>query len=474
MAKTAEPSGAPEGDVLEGDGTGEALPPVSDQEHESDPSDDGPPTDRRRRAVRVRASVLRGALKDVAGVVEARNTIPILAHVLIEAGNGTIVVTATNLDVWARRDCASDDRDGPGSAEWLASVRGFAVTVPAKPLGDILGELDGDAMVTIERLGLDGASEAEAATTGGQVAIAAGRARFKLHGLPASDFPLPPGFSAHAAFDMRCADLSDAFAKVEHAIGSDETRYYLNGVHVHPHQRDGEPQTLRFAATDGHRLARWRIDPPEGAASLPPLTVMAPTVTLLDRLLVAAVKAADEGKEPPLVLVEVQGEQLGALLRFSLPAGDGGEITVTAKSIDGTFPDYQRVIPTETTHSALFARAALAEAVKRVGVLTSDKTRSVKAVLTTDKLELVVTTPEVGEAREEVPCSYAGPDATIGFNGAYWRAALGALASDEVSLAFALDNQVGVPVLSPVLVRAAGAEVDPDALVQVLMPMRVA
>jgi DNA polymerase-3 subunit beta len=422
-----------------------------------------PAEDPRRRAVRIRAGTLKAALKDVTGFVAGRSEIPILSHLLLQAGDGRIELTATDIDAWAVRDCASERPD--------AGERGFTVTLPAKPLEAILGELDPDATVT---LSLDTeAIDAELREAWkGQVAIAAGRSRFRLHCLPPADFPLPKPFSVHAAFELTCAALEGDFARVEHAISTEETRYYLNGVFVHTAQEEGAPLELCMAATDGHRLARLRLDPPDGAASFPHTIIPRRTVDLLDKLLrEAAKKDADKDGSPAVVLVEIDGDGPGATLRFSLPAADGGEITVTAKSIDGTFPDYSRVIPSGPPHSAICARAPLAEAVKRVGVLASDRTRCVKAVFGDDRLELVVTTPELGEAREEVPCSYEGPEVSIGFNGQYWREALAALACDDVSMAF--DAAEGGSNLSPVLLRAAGEGVDRDALVQVLMPMRV-
>jgi DNA polymerase-3 subunit beta len=442
----------------EGPAPGETPPPPATDE----------PADTRRRVVRVRAGVLRAALKDVAGAVSSKSeVIPILSHVLVEAGDGRIALTATDLDVWAERDCATDDRDGPGSAEWLGGIRPFAATLPAKPLQAILGELDDDAMVTLEI--------AATAANADQAIITAGRAAFKLHCLPAVEFPLPKPFASRAAFELNCAELAGAFARVEHGISNEETRYYLNGVHVHTHQDEGEALDLRLVTTDGHRLARLRIEPPDGASSFPATIIQKNTVALLDKLLASAARA-DDGKttEPAKVLVEIDGEDAGATLRFSLPAADGGDVTVTAKSIDGTFPDYQRVIPGAPANSFTIARTPLLEAVRRVGVLASDRTRAVKALLTADKLELVVSTPEVGEAREELACIYEGPDATIGFNGQFWREALAALASDEVSMAFDADGAGPFPIIGPVLVRAAGGGVDRDALVQVLMPMRVA
>lgn len=410
--------------------------------------------DQRKPAVRVQARVLAAALKDVAAVVEARDAIPILSHVLFEAlandSGGGIVLTASDLDIWAVRELDSSDRDGPGSQDWLASVRPFALALPAKALLALVGEFDPEAMVTLTAP--DG--EERRAT------VSAGRSRFRLNVLPADDFPLPPQIERGAGFDLPCSQLADAFAAVEHAISSEETRFYLNGIYLHPEGLD-----LRMAATDGHRLARLTLDAPDAGASFPAVIVGSRTVALLDKLCASALKAAGEGA-PPSVSIEANAS--GGLIRWCLPAGDGGSIEVIAKTIDGSFPDYERVVPADPPLRALVNRAELAGAVKRVAVLVDSKTRAVSACFTPDLLTLTVTTPELGEAREELPCSYDGPEVTLGLNSKYWREALLALASDEIALGFSADPQ------GPVLLRGIGtAQEESDRIVQVLMPMRL-
>lgn len=419
----------------------------------------GTAADTRKRAVRVRASVLHGALKDVAGIV-GPTTIPILAHVLLNAGDGRIELTCSNLELWATRDCASDDRDGPGSAEWVQSIRPFSITLPAKPLQKLLAEFDGDAMVTIT------APDDMTEDYGGQAVIACGRARFKLHCLPPAEFPAAPPVSVHSYFEMPCSALADALAAVDHAISTEETRYYLNGVFVHGQQEAGEPMDLRFAATDGHRLARLKIDLPDGAASWPATIVHRETVGLLGKLLAAAAKTEEKDAPGPVALVESADEAPGHRFRISMPAADGGDITIVAKAVDGTYPDYNRVIPAGFASSAVIARDELAHAIKRVAVLASEKTRAVAACFREDELELTVTTPALGEARESIPCLYEGPEFSVGLNGDYWRQALAALATDDVLMGFSEDRA------GPVLVRASGPD-DADRLVQVLMPVRI-
>lgn len=404
---------------------------------------------------RVQASVLHCALKDVLEIVEARNTIPLLSHVLIEVADQQLTVMASDLDHWATRDCATADRDGPDSRDWLASLKPFSVCLPAKKLAAVLGALDGEAMVRIE------APSTWSAEWSGQVTVSAGDAQFKLKTLPASEFPTAPIMEQEAFFEMPCTQLADALAAVKHAISTEETRYYLNGVYMHPADLD-----LRFATTDGHRLARLRMDGPVGSTSFPAVIVGRKTVGVLEKLLASADKAAkgSEG-EPPAVLIE--GNSGGTRLRFTMPTEGDGEVILIAKMIDGEFPDYTRVIPSAPKHRAEIPRAALAAVVKRVGVLLDGDTRILKFAFAENQLTITAQSPDVGEASEALTCAYRGPAFEAGYNSRYLLSALGALASDTVALQG--DAHPAAPV------RLAGWEDDDEvgALLQVLMPARI-
>lgn len=406
-------------------------------------------TDTRKPATRVRAGTLLAVLKDLEKIVPPKDTIPVLGFVLLDVRDGVITTMATNLDIWGERDCASDDRDGAASKDWIESIRPFSTLLPGKPLRKLLAEFDSDAMVTIDAT--------DAAGQAGRVTISAGRARFRLNALEPEQIPRVPAFEVHFNYDMKCSQLADALAAVRHAMSSEETRYYLNGVLVHPVNLD-----LRFAATDGHRLARRSIDVPDGAASFPQAIVSRRTVELLDHLLAAAVKA----DENALVGVECASEHRGAIMRWEMPAADGGTVTVTAKTVDGDFPDYTRVIPHDPPIRAVIGRGALAEAVKRVAVLASDKSNAIKAEFEADLLRLTVTTPELGEAVEEVPCTTTGGSVAIGLDQRYWRDALGVMACDEVAMLLTDEG-------APVRLQNAATDANADALVQVIMPVRV-
>lgn len=405
-----------------------------------------------KKATRIKAGALVAALDDVADLVPSKDTIPILNHVLIEAGGGEMTVTATNLDAEGRRACRTDDRDGPGSAEWLGSIVPFAAVVPAAPLLKLAKEFDKDAMVT---LALD--------DDAGRLTVSAGRARFRLATLPVADFPrwMAARGASDAEFTMPCDALADALAQAGFAVSFEETRYYLNGVYIHPVDLE-----LRFAATDGHRLSRVRIDAPDGAASMPRLILPRQVVKPLDKLLGHAAKASDEEGMPPGVEIEVGSE--GKWISFDMPIGDAGRVTLSTKGIDGTFPNYERVIPSDPPHGVIVKREALAEAIKRV-LAIAGKSRLIKVDLAGDRLTLNVDArgeAPVGDASEDVPCVYDGPAITLGLNGAYWREGLGAIGADEVVMKITDPS-------APIRIEAHASDDGDGRLVQVLMPHAV-
>lgn len=408
-----------------------------------------PASDPRLPVIRVRAGTLGAALKDVTGVVAGRDVVPVLEMVLFEGGESALALETTDLDMWARRTLACEKAD--------AGTRGFAVLIPAKALAAVIGQIDPDATVTIEGPGPDEV----------RVTIKAGRSRFRLSCLPAGEFPRPLPAEGGAGFDLPCSQLGDLFASVEHAISTEETRYYLNGVYLHP-----AALMLNAVATDGHRLARRTIDAPDGANSFPPSIVGRRAVVVLDKLLVGAIKAAGADGAAPTVTVSAEGAagQFGqaARIRFAMAAADGGEVELLAKTVDGTFPDYTRVIPDTVESTARLDRAALVEAVKRVAVLAEVKTRIVKLEFEAAKLTLTVTSPVLGDAREELPCALVGEPVTLGLDCTYLLAALGATGAEMLALGM---SGAGGPVRLRPIDPASGDEL--DQLVQVIMPARV-
>lgn len=411
--------------------------------------------DKRKPAFRIAAKAFAKALADVVEVTPAggKDTIPILNTVRIEAAGGVLTLTGCDLDQWIIRTLPTADRE-PNAADWLASIRPFSTCVPARALLAIVKQIDGDAMVTIA-----GADDKES-----RVTITAGRSRFRVACLPVSDFPFPTRPDFEHSFSIAAATLRDVFARVEHAVSTEETRYYLNGIYMHPEGLD-----QRFAATDGNRLARIAQDGPDGAASFPAVIIGRRTVAVLDKLLDAAIKVDQSTSDDAAMacerpMVEVDADSLGRVIYWHMPAVDGGEVTLIAKTVDGTFPDYLKVIPTTSTKVLTIEREALTAAIKRVAAVCSDKTRAVKLELDgADKAVVSTASADIGDAMEELPCAYAGDALTIGFNADFWRSCLGAVATDNVVIKF---TDAG----GPCRIEAEG---DESALVQVLMPLRV-
>lgn len=366
-----------------------------------------------------RATLLKG-LSHVQSVVERRNTIPILSNVLIEAAeNGSMRLMATDLDLQIDETVAAAV-DQPG-----------AITVSAHTLFDIARKLPEGAQVQL--------SAAE-----GRLTVVAGRARFNLATLPRDDFPVIAEGELPTQFELPAEMLKQIIDKTRFAISTEETRYYLNGIFLHVSEdASGEP-VLKAAATDGHRLARVTLPRPEGAEKMPDVIVPRKCVAELRKL-----------------LEEVDGS-VGVSLSGSKIRFDLGQAILTSKLIDGTFPDYSRVIPTANDKLLKLDPKSFMEGVDRVSTIATEKTRAVKMALDRDKITLSVTSPENGAAAEEVPGDYSALPFEIGFNSRYLLDILGQIEGDlcEVHLADAA---------APTLIR----ENDKSPALYVLMPMRV-
>src|SRR3954451_10768103 len=262
--------------------------------------------------VTVERAALLKALGHVHRVVERRNTIPILSNVLLRADEGALRLKATDLDIEVTETIPAEISEA-GST-----------TVPAYVIYDIVRKLSDGAQVSLEMT----------ADTG-QMQIRSGRSRFMLQDLPESDFPdLAAGDLPHR-FTLAAADLKRLIEKTQFAISTEETRYYLNGIYLHTIEVDGETK-LRAVATDGHRLARIEMPAPEGSAGMPGLIVPRKAVAEIQKLV-------DDGG------AEVKVELSTAKIRLTFDGGEAssaGGVVLTSKLIDGTFPDYQRVIPT--------------------------------------------------------------------------------------------------------------------------------
>ena len=365
-----------------------------------------------------RATLLKG-LSHVQSVVERRNTIPILSNVLLEAtADGHLKMMATDLDLQINEQ-VSAAVDQPGST-----------TVSAHTLFDIARKLPEGAQVSL--------SAAE-----GRMTIVAGRARFSLGTLPRDDFPVIAEGELPTQFELPAETLKQIIDKTRFAISTEETRYYLNGIFLHV-ATDGPEPVLKAAATDGHRLARVTMPRPEGAEQMPDVIVPRKCVAELRKLL-------DE------VDGSVGVSLSGTKIRFDL-----GRAILTSKLIDGTFPDYSRVIPTGNDKILKLDPKSFMEGVDRVSTIATEKTRAVKMALDRDKITLSVSSPENGTAAEEVPGDYTSTPFEIGFNSRYLLDILGQIDSDLVEVHLA-------DASAPTLIR----ENDKAPALYVLMPMRV-
>lgn len=369
-----------------------------------------------------RATLLR-CLSHVQSVVERRNTIPILSNVLIEASSGGAVkVMATDLDLQVVETMSAASVDTPG-----------ALTVSAHLLFDIARKLPEGSQVSLE-------------AADNRMTVKAGRSRFSLPTLPRDDFPVIVEGDLPTSFEIPARTFAELIDRTRFAISTEETRYYLNGIFLHVSD-EGRP-VLKAAATDGHRLARYTIDQPEGADGMPDVIVPRKAVAELRKLLEESL----DGN----VLVDLSASKV----RFTL-GGEGG-VVLTSKLIDGTFPDYSRVIPTGNDKLLRLDPKSFYEGVDRVATIATEKTRAVKMGLERDKVTLSVTSPDNGTAAEEVPADYTAEGFEIGFNANYLKDILSQIDSDTVELHLA---DAGAPTL----IRKD----DKSPALYVLMPMRV-
>ena len=366
-----------------------------------------------------RAALLK-ALGHVQSVVERRNTIPILSNVLLAADKQALAFSATDLDMEII-DEASATVETPGQ-----------ITAPAHTLYEIVRKLPEGADVELRYTSDDP-----------RLQVSAGRSKFNLPVLPAGDFPVMSQDGLSARVSLEAEALIRLIDKTRFAISTEETRYYLNGLYLHT-VTDGGSTKLRAVATDGHRLALAEMPAPDGVAGLPGVIVPRKTVQEVRRLL------DDSGAS-----VELQMSQAKLRLDFT-------GATLTSKVIDGSFPDYGRVIPKDNNRVLILDNKVFAQAVDRVATISAEKSRSVKLAIESGRMVLTVRNMEAGQAVEELEVDYDGEAFEIGFNARYLLDVADQIQGDTAEFRFA-------DPASPTLV------LDPsDAGVQyVLMPLRV-
>jgi DNA polymerase-3 subunit beta len=368
----------------------------------------------------IEKAALLKALGHVQSVVERRNTIPILSNVKLDARDGKLSLTATDLDL-AIDEIIDTEVMSPGGT-----------TIPAHTLYDIVRKVPEGAQI---ELTLNREDQ--------RMTLVAGRSRFTLSCLPTEDFPIMSGGDLPHIFELTAADLKRLIDKTRFAVSTEETRYYLNGIYIHVTEFEGK-DVMRGVATDGHRLARVELPMPKGAKGMPGVIVPRKTIGELRKLI-------DEFDG--IVGVALSDTKI----RFSFDSA-----ILTSKLIDGTFPDYSRVIPLNNDRILEVDCALLAEAVDRVSTISTDKTRSVKLGLEAQKLTLSVTSPENGTATEELAVDYDAEPMEIGFNSRYLMDILSQVGGEVVQVKLA--DQA-----SPTLLQDGS---DTHAL-YVLMPMRV-
>ncbi len=369
--------------------------------------------------VTVERGELLKSLAHVHRVVERRNTIPILANVLMRTGPRGLALKATDLDIEIVETIPAE------------VAQEGATTVPAHTIYDIVRKLPEGSQVLIETSG-----------DRGTLTVRAGRSRFSLQTLPETDFPdLAAGEMSHS-FPILAGELKRLVDKTQFAISTEETRYYLNGIYLHVTESGGP--VLRAVATDGHRLAQAQTAAPAGSAGMPGVIVPRKAVAEIQRLV-------EDGE------AEIGIELSTAKIRVSLD-----RVVLTSKLIDGTFPDYGRVIPLANDKTLIVDKADFAAAVDRVSTVASERGRAVKLALADGRLTLSVTNPDSGSAVEEIEVEYAAEALDIGFNSRYLLDITAQIEGSTAELKLADPG-------SPTLVQ------DPEkrGALYVLMPMRV-
>jgi DNA polymerase III subunit beta len=389
------------------------------------------------------------ALGHVQSVVERRNTIPILSNVLLQVeadiptlpalappaagagaqgtriggtGRGGLCLSATDMDLEIVEGVTAQI-ERPGRT-----------TAPAHTLYDIVRKLREGAQISIEAI---------SASSGGGLVLRSGRSTFTLASLPPEDYPVLGGGDLPHNFTLSAGELRNLIDRTRFAISTEETRYYLNGIYLHTTKNDEVP-VLRAVATDGHRLARFEMVMPEGAGGIPGVIIPRKTIVELRKLV-------DEYED------EVQVSLSDTRIRFA-----AGLAELTSKLIDGTFPDYDRVIPANNDKVLEVNCREFAEAVDRVSTISTEKSRAVKLALDNGNLAVSATSPENGAAVEEVEVRYDAAAIEIGFNSRYLLDITQQIGGEGAR--FLMSDSA-----SPTIVR----DISDPGVLYVLMPMRV-
>ncbi|MBT4770666.1 MAG: DNA polymerase III subunit beta [Rhodospirillaceae bacterium] len=368
----------------------------------------------------IERAALQKALAHVQSVVERRTTIPILSNVLVEARGDVLSLAATDMDI-AILEKVPAEIGAPGET-----------TLPAHTLYDIVRKLPEGAQIELEGEG-----------EGKRLELKAGRSKFTLSSLPTEEFPVLDDGELPHSFSLPASDLRALIERTRFAMSTEETRYYLNGIYLHAAESDGI-KVLRIVATDGHRLAQVEMPQPEGAADIPGVIVPRKAVAELHKL----IEDSDE-----TVAISLSDTRI----RFAFD-----HVVLTSKLVDGTFPDYQRVIPEGNDKIMEVDCAAFAEAVDRVSTISTEKSRAVKVEIDKGRLTLTASSPEHGTATEELEVKYDSDPIEIGFNSRYLLDITQQIEGGTVRIDLA-------DASAPTIVR----DIADNSALYVLMPMRV-
>ncbi len=361
---------------------------------------------------------LKGLTK-VQGIIEKRHTIPILANVLIEATNGEIIITATDLEVGIKSRYISD------------VISEGKVTVSAKKLFEIIKELPDKDIQFISKNNF-------------WVEITCGKSIFNLVGLSPEEFPKFPDIGSSSS-QIPCSLIGEMIDKTIFAVSNDDTKFNLTGIFIKA-ETDDEKNNLVFVATDGHRLSLIERSLEGG----------------LDEKFQAGFILPKKGIHEIRKIIESAEEQLNIGISDNNFSVSTATTTLIMRMVDGDFPDYQRVIPEKSSNSALISRDLFLHSLRRISVLSSEKSKGIKVNLVKDCLILSSSNPDLGDAKEEIDVDYSGAEISIGFNAKYIIDILQAVNKENVLL-FLKDN------ISPGLIQPEGDE----NCLAVIMPMRL-
>jgi DNA polymerase-3 subunit beta len=356
-------------------------------------------------------------LGHIYSVVERRNTIPILSNVLIESDASKVSFTATDMDM-----------DIVETVGCIVSSKG-KLTVSAHTLYDIVRKLPDGSEIQIELIDLN-------------VEVSAGKSRFILPTLPVDDYPIMTEIEKGNEFSLEAVDLANLIDNTKFAISSEETRYYLNGIYLHV--PDIKSDKLRAVATDGHRLAQAEVPIPKGAENMPGV--------ILPRKAVGEVRKLIDSTDGLVTIIISKTKA-----KFIFPTS-----ILTTKLIDGSFPDYQRVVPKENLNKLLVSNSHFSKAIDRVSTVSMEKSRAVKLSLSNNVLLLQVNSHDLGNASEELDVNYTSDPIDIGFNARYLLDISGQIQGKDIELSLS-DSA------SPALIT----DPDQEGVIFVLMPMRV-